>query len=79
MKLIPFENTWPYENVMNDIYMLECPYCHERNILTNMKKKDVERAKEGIKTIVIMPCCRSKMVVLEADEDYFWTDQKLRK
>ncbi len=24
MKLIPFENTWPYDKMMEDIYLHEC-------------------------------------------------------
>ncbi|MGO4888937.1 hypothetical protein ACJ2A9_14370 [Anaerobacillus sp. MEB173] len=77
--MIPFENTWPYERVVNDIYIDQCPYCEQESILTPMKKSDLERAKEGIKTILIMPCCHHRMTILEADDDYFWTDEKLRK
>lgn len=77
--MIPFENTWPYERVINDIYIQQCPYCNEENVLTSLKNSNLERAKEGIKTILIMPCCNSKMTILEADDDYFWTNEKLRK
>lgn len=77
--VIPFVNTWPYERLFNDIYVQTCPFCGEENVLTNMKKLDFKRAQEGIKTHLIMPCCNGKMIILEADEDYFWTDRKLRK
>ncbi|QOY38568.2 hypothetical protein AWH56_010995 [Anaerobacillus isosaccharinicus] len=77
--MIPFQNTWPYERSGKDIYIHECPYCHEENVLTNMKKYDLERAMEHIKTYLIMPCCLEKMTILEADEDYFWTNERLRK
>ncbi|WP_078429995.1 hypothetical protein [Alkalihalobacterium alkalinitrilicum] len=79
MDVIPFENTWPYEKIMNDIYLSECPYCEAENVLIHLKARDLQRAKESIKTIVVMPCCNHKMTILEADDDYFWTDEKLRK
>ncbi|RXJ01833.1 hypothetical protein DS745_10180 [Anaerobacillus alkaliphilus] len=77
--MIPFQNTWPYEISGKDIYIHNCPYCGKENVLTTMKKGDIERAREGIKTYLIMPCCLEKMTILEADEDYFWTDERLRK
>ncbi|ARK31915.1 hypothetical protein [Halalkalibacter krulwichiae] len=79
MNVIPFINTWPYEKLFNDIYFQNCPFCVEENVLTNIKKSEYERAREGIKTVVIMPCCRGKLTILEADDDYFWTDKRLRK
>ncbi|MED1563446.1 hypothetical protein AJ85_18470 [Alkalihalobacillus alcalophilus ATCC 27647 = CGMCC 1.3604] len=79
MDVIPFVNTWPYEKQMKDIYFHTCPFCEEEHVLTNLKARDLERAKESIKTILIMPCCHEKMTILEADDDYFWTDQRLRK
>ncbi|WP_100400107.1 hypothetical protein [Bacillus sp. FJAT-44742] len=79
MKLIPFENTWPYDKMMEDIYLNECPYCHQHNVLTHMSVEDLERAKEEIKTNMVLPCCHTKMIILKADEDYFWTTDHLRK
>ncbi|GAF64916.1 hypothetical protein [Alkalihalobacillus trypoxylicola] len=79
MDVIPFINTWPYEKQINDIYIHTCPYCDEEQVLTHMKTRDLARAKEGFKVILIMPCCNEKMTILEADDDYFWTDQPLRK
>ncbi|WP_246589128.1 hypothetical protein [Desertibacillus haloalkaliphilus] len=77
--MIPFENAWPYERMYDDIYIQECPYCGSENVLTNMKQEMLERAKEGIKTLLIMPCCNGRMTILEADDDYFWTNESLRK
>ncbi|WP_096436687.1 hypothetical protein [Alteribacter populi] len=79
MKPIPFDHTWPYEKLMGDIYVSTCPYCGEENVLTNMKLRDLERAKEQVKQRLNMPCCLKTMVILEADEDYFWTTEPLRK
>lgn len=71
-------NTWPYDRMMKDIYFHECPYCSKGNVLTNMKEQDLEHAKEGFRTYLIMPCCHSKMTILKADEDYLWTNEQLR-
>ncbi|WP_100405304.1 hypothetical protein [Bacillus solitudinis] len=79
MGIIPFENTWPYERQYNDIYFHSCPYCESDYVLTHMKLRDLKRAKEGIKTLLIMPCCNSKMTIMEADDDYFWSTERLRK
>ncbi|WLD92683.1 hypothetical protein [Alkalihalobacillus sp. AL-G] len=73
-----FRTTWPYEKMMKDIYIQQCPYCKTENILTSLKEEDLDQAKEGIKTHLIMPCCHSKMTILRADEDYFWTTEQLR-
>ncbi|MBP3949894.1 hypothetical protein [Bacillus suaedae] len=77
--MIPFINTWPYERLFDDIYIQTCPFCGADNVLTNMKKSEFKRAQESIKTILIMPCCNARMTILEADQDYFWTDKPLRK
>jgi hypothetical protein len=73
-----FEYTWPYEKVMGDIYLHQCPYCHKESVLTGMKERDFKKAQEEIKTILIMPCCHHKMTILKADDDYFWTTEALR-
>lgn len=77
MKLT-FEYTWPYERMMNDIYISECPFCKTDNVLTSFKEEQLELAKEGVKQRLIMPCCHGKITILNADDDYFFTDEKLR-
>ncbi|MFC4737098.1 hypothetical protein ACFO4L_10915 [Bacillus daqingensis] len=79
MKVIPFDHTWPYEIQMGDVYVDECPYCGASSVLTHMKQSTLKRAREGVKTRLNLPCCRSTMVILEADDDYFWADEPLRK
>ncbi|TLS38844.1 hypothetical protein [Pseudalkalibacillus caeni] len=77
--MLSFEHTWPYEKMMDDIYIQECPFCKEENVLTPMTKREFSEASEGIKTRLIMPCCHGKMTILNADSDYFWTEEPLRK
>ncbi|MFC7372360.1 hypothetical protein ACFQPF_11810 [Fictibacillus iocasae] len=77
--MLTFENTWPYEKMMDDIYLQECPFCQKTNVLTSFSEDSLELAKEGIKQLLIMPCCHGKLTILRADDDYFWTDEKLRE
>ncbi|WP_338082331.1 hypothetical protein [Fictibacillus enclensis] len=76
--MLNFEHSWPYEKMMDDIYINECPYCHTSNVLTTFSEDKLNNAKEGIKQLLVMPCCHSKLTILNADEDYFWTEEKLR-
>jgi hypothetical protein len=77
--MLSFKNTWPYERVAGDIYFHECPYCKAGNVLLPIRKRDFQGAIEGVKTHVVLPCCLEKMTVLQADEDYFWSDENLRQ
>jgi hypothetical protein len=79
INVISFRHSWPYERVMKDIYLNECPYCHSHNVLTSLDEDDMENAFEGIKTALVMPCCHNRMTIVKADEDYLWADELLRK
>ncbi|MBU9713012.1 hypothetical protein [Evansella tamaricis] len=78
MKPIPFNHTWPYEIQMGEIYLQECPYCSTSNVLTHMSIISLKRAKDSVKQRLNLPCCLKTMLILEADDDYFWTNEKLR-
>jgi hypothetical protein len=73
-----FSHTWPYERVMGDLYLTECPFCGSRSVPLHLKKEAFERAKEGIKTEAVLPCCHEKLTILRIDDDYLWTDRALR-
>ncbi|MFC7394296.1 hypothetical protein [Scopulibacillus cellulosilyticus] len=73
-----FHHTWPYENVMGEIYLNECPFCHKSSVLIHMKKDDFEKALDEVKTHVVLPCCHEKLVILKMDDDYIWSDRPLR-
>ncbi|WP_018921840.1 hypothetical protein [Salsuginibacillus kocurii] len=79
MDLIPFENAWPYERMIEDIYLSECPKCGSEQVLTHMRPEELQHALEGIKTKLILPCCHNHLIIAQADEDYFWTTESLRK
>lgn len=77
--MIPFEQTWPYEVVMNDIYVEECPFCKQQNVLIPLKKKELKEIREGKKKLLVFPCCYNKVTVFDTDRDYLLTDQPLRR
>lgn len=74
-----FENTWPFDVIMGDVYFHTCPYCGEEDILLPLSKADFKKGKEEVKVHAIMPCCHSKMTILKIDDDYFWSDEILRR
>ncbi len=76
--MIPFRNTWPYETIMNDVYVNECPFCRSANVLLPLKKKELAAIQEGRKKLLVFPCCRHKMTIIDADRDYLLADKPLR-
>lgn len=73
-----FSHTWPYERMGNDYYFNECPFCGESSVLINIKQEQIEYAREGVKTHIVMPCCHERMDIEQIDDDYFWADRPLR-
>jgi hypothetical protein len=47
--MIPFENTWPYENMMGDLYVAECPFCDAENVLLLLKPSELPLIRDGKK------------------------------
>lgn len=76
--MIPFERAWPYDCIMNDIYVPECPFCSTANVLIPLKPRELDDIRTGRKKLLVFPCCRNKLVVLDADRDYLMTDTVLR-
>jgi len=76
--MIPFENTWPYEVIMNDYYVEECPFCKAEQVLLPLKKKEVPDIQSGRKKLLVFPCCFSKLTIIDIDQDYLLADSKIR-
>lgn len=76
--MIPFENTVPYDIIMGDMYIPECPFCHTDNVLVSLQPKELPDIRDGKKRLLIMPCCHNRIVVLDADRDYLLADRKIR-
>jgi hypothetical protein len=71
--------SWPYEQMMQDVYFQECPFCGASSILLPFKKEAFEEAKDGVKTHIVMPCCNERLDIVKIDDDYIWSDSPLRK
>ncbi|AWB45907.1 hypothetical protein DCC85_18060 [Paenibacillus sp. CAA11] len=76
--MIPFNRALPYDLVMGDIYVSECPFCGKENVLVPMKPNELESVRDGKKKLLVFPCCHHKLTVLDSDEDYLLTDTIVR-
>lgn len=77
--MIPFENTWPYERIMGDLYVSECPFCKAENVLLLLKPNELSHIQDGKKRLLVMPCCHGRMTIVDADQDYLLADGPLRR
>ncbi|MFD0588599.1 hypothetical protein ACFQZE_11340 [Paenibacillus sp. GCM10027627] len=75
----PFQNAWPYEKIMNDLYVSACPFCDAENILIPLKPAELQSIQDGKKRILVFPCCHGKATLVDADGDYLLTDAPLSK
>jgi|GEM_PF-202328 hypothetical protein len=74
----PFQNTWPYETVMGDIYVSRCPFCDAENVLLPLKPSELQVIAEGKKKRLVFPCCRNVLTIIDTDRDYLLSDIALR-
>ncbi|WP_258042486.1 hypothetical protein [Paenibacillus sp. UNC499MF] len=77
--MLPFSHTWPYETVLKDIYVDECPFCSQSNVLLPLRTKDLLPIHEGKKKLLVFPCCREKVTLVDTDTDYLLADRPFRK
>jgi len=76
--MIPFQNAWPYERIMGDLYVSSCPFCDADNVLLPLKPSELPDIQDGKKRLMVFPCCRNKVTIIDADQDYLLTDGPLR-
>jgi hypothetical protein len=77
--MIPFERAWPYDRMMDDIYVSECPFCQRENVLIPLRPKELKEIHEGKKKLLVFPCCHHRLTIIDTDADYLLTDQVLRR
>lgn len=77
--MIPFERAWPYDQVMNDLYVHECPFCRADNVLLPIRPRELDDIRAGKKRLLVFPCCKHKVTIVDADRDYLLTDTILRR
>ncbi|MNJ76565.1 hypothetical protein D3C77_738740 [compost metagenome] len=64
---------------MGDVYAPKCPFCGQENVLLSMKPGEVQSVREGKKKLLVFPCCKNKLTVLDSDQDYLLTDTNIRR
>ncbi len=76
--MIPFNQAWPYDIVMNDVYVQDCPFCGAGNVLLPVRPKELATIHSGKKKLLVFPCCSNRVTLLDSDSDYLLTDAVLR-
>ena len=76
--MIPFDRAWPYDIIMRDVYVPSCPFCGSDNVLLPLKPRELGDISSGKKRLLVFPCCRNRVTLIDADQDYLLTDTKLR-
>ncbi|MDQ1912004.1 hypothetical protein RAC89_16595 [Paenibacillus sp. GD4] len=77
--MIPFSHTWPYETIGEDIYVQACPFCDSSNVMLPLQKKDLADIQSGVKRLLVFPCCRNRLRIVDADRDYLLASKPLRQ
>jgi hypothetical protein len=77
--MIPFQNTWPYETMGDDIYVTECPFCSTANVILPLRKPELSEIHDGKKKLLVFPCCKSSVKLVDTDSDYLLANRRLRK
>ncbi|QHT62798.1 hypothetical protein GXP70_24315 [Paenibacillus lycopersici] len=77
--MIPFERTLPYDIIMKDVYVSSCPFCGKDNVLLPLRPRELSDIRTGKKKLLVFPCCRNRITVVDADQDYLLTDTVLRR
>jgi hypothetical protein len=76
--MIPFERAWPYDIIMGDLYVPSCPFCHTDNVLLPVKPAELPEIRDGLKRLLVFPCCHNKVTLIDSDGDYLLTNRVLR-
>ncbi|WP_281889444.1 hypothetical protein [Paenibacillus sp. YYML68] len=77
--MIPFENTMTYDRVGSDIFASSCPFCDKSHVLLPLKPKELEALGEGVKKLLVFPCCHNRVTLVDADRDYLLANKPLRR
>jgi len=77
--MIPFSHTWPYETSGDDVYVSECPFCRANIVILPLRKRELKEIHEGKKKLLVFPCCKSSVTIVDTDADYLLANRRLRK
>jgi hypothetical protein len=77
--LIPLRNSWPYDIIMNDVFVQECPFCRSPHVLLPIKPDDIKSMYGGARKItLVFPCCHGTLKLIDADQDYLLANRPIR-
>lgn len=76
--MIPLENTIPYDEMMGDLFVDCCPFCQKNHVLISIKPKEIQLIQDGMKRLLVFPCCYHKVTIVDADQDYLLADRAVR-
>lgn len=76
--MIPFSHTWPYDILLGDLYVQYCPFCDKENVILPMKPKELQTVRDGKKKLLVFPCCKTSLTVIDTDADYLLFDRAVR-
>ncbi|WP_373230294.1 hypothetical protein [Cohnella sp.] len=78
--MIPFRNSLPYDIIMNEVYVQECPFCEQSQVLVPLKPADIKSMYGGARKItLVFPCCHSTLRLIDADQDYLLSNRPVRR
>lgn len=78
--MIPFRNSLPYDIIMKEVYVSECPFCGASNVKLPLKPSELSDLKGGTrKHRVVFPCCHTLLYLVDSDNDYLLADRALRQ
>ncbi|XID95824.1 hypothetical protein ACF3MZ_15425 [Paenibacillaceae bacterium WGS1546] len=77
--MIPIRNSLPYDIVMNDVVVAECPFCRSPHVRLPMTPDDVRGIYGGAtKRTIVFPCCKGSIRIIDADRDYLLANRPIR-
>ncbi|KWX74506.1 hypothetical protein D3C75_848680 [compost metagenome] len=76
--MIPFSHTWPYDILLGDLYVQYCPFCDKENVILPMKPKELQTVRDGKKKLLVFPCCKTSLTIIDTDADYLLFDRPVR-
>nr|WP_115994125.1 hypothetical protein [Cohnella lupini] len=77
--MIPLRNSLPYDIIMNDVVIQECPFCGSSPTLLPLRPDDVKSLYGGHrKILLVFPCCHGSVRIIDADDDYMLANRAIR-
>jgi len=77
--MIPIRNTLPYDVLMKDVVVQECPFCRASHVRLPLSPEEVKDLYGGAKKItLVFPCCCGTLRIVDADADYLLASRAVR-